>query len=273
MIQRLGRLGRAAFLAALLIFSLAPFQWMLIASLKTGDDQLITGNPWWTASPVWANYTGLISSAEFGHWMANTALVALVTLAISLPASFMAAHALLHLRVPHGRSIVAVLFATYLLPQGLLFLPLVRMLSGLGLLNSPWALILTYPGLIIPFGTWVLWTFLRGLPRDLVDFARLEGAGEIPLMSRVLLPIALPALGAVALFGIAIVFNDYLYAFAFENNAAGQTLMAVVGSTSVDISDTGFMFSAVMLGLAPVAVACAVFADTYARGLGSGFIE
>ena len=127
--------------------------------------------------------------------------------------------------------------------------------------------------MIIPFGTWVLWTFLRALPGDFVDHARLEGAGEFPILSRVLLPLALPALGTVALFGIAIVFNDHLYAFAFESNAAGQTLMAVVGSTSVDIADTGFIFSAVLLGIAPVALACAFFADAYARGLGSGIIE
>src|SRR5260370_504428 len=96
------------------------------------------------------------------------------TLAISLVASLLAGYALAYLEVPYSRGIVVALFATYLLPQGVLFLPLVTMLSQLHLLNSPLALILTYPGLVIPFGTWVLWPLLaevyaRGLGAGVID--------------------------------------------------------------------------------------------------------
>ena len=273
MTRQLRAPGVALFLLLLLVFALAPFQWMLVASLKPSDTQLIYGNPWWTWTPDWSNYASLLTSATFGRWMGNTALVTAGTLLVSLPASLLAAYALAYLQVPYSRSVVGVLFATYLLPQGLLFLPLVRMLSALGLLNSPLALIATYPGLVIPFGTWVLWTFFRELPPDLVDFARLEGARDSRIILEVLLRPALPALAAVALFAIAIVFNDYLYAFAFEGNPAGQTLMAAVGSTSVDIADSGFVFAGILLGIAPLAVFCAFFADTYARGLGSGILD
>ncbi len=81
-------------------------------------------------------------------------------------------------------------------------------------------------------------------------------------------------LGAlVLLFGLAIVFNDYFYAFAFVSDENAQTLVAAVGSTSIDISDSGFTFAAVTIGVAPVAVLCAFFADVYARGLGAGVID
>jgi ABC-type glycerol-3-phosphate transport system permease component len=119
----------------------------------------------------------------------------------------------------------------------------------------------------------VLWSFFRGLPGDLVDLARTEGAGTAALLGRVLLPLALPALAAVALFGVAIVLNDYLYAFAFITDQRSQTIVGAVGSTSTDISDSGTLFAAVLAGIAPVAVACAFFADTYARGLGAGVME
>ncbi|GAC1655296.1 MAG: carbohydrate ABC transporter permease [Candidatus Dormibacteraceae bacterium] len=273
MTARLRTAALALFLLLLVVFALAPFQWMLVASLKPSDTQLIYGNPWWTWTPDWSNYAGLLTSEVFGRWMGNTAVVIAGTLAISLPASLLAAYALAYLRVPYSRSIVGVLFATYLLPQGLLFLPLVRMLSGVGLLNTPLALIVTYPGLIIPFGTWVLWTFFRELPSDLVDFARLEGARDLQILLQVILIPALPAIAAVALFAVAIVFNDYLYAFAFVSNPAGQTLVAAVGSTSVDIGDSGFVFAAILFGIAPLALFCAFFADTYARGLGSGILD
>jgi multiple sugar transport system permease protein len=260
-------------LALLLVFSLAPFEWMLVASLKPGDQQLISGNPWWADNPYWANYTELLTSHTFQLWLANTALVLISTLAISLVASLLAGYALAYMNLPYSRGIVAALFATYLLPQGLLFLPLVSMLSGLHLLNSSLALILTYPSLVIPFGTWVLWSFFRGLPRDLVDQASVEGAHTMDMLLRVVGPLAAPALAAVLLFGLAIVFNDYFYAFAFVSDENAQTLVAAVGSTSVDISDSGFLFAAITIGVAPVAVLCAFFADVYARGLGAGVID
>src|SRR5260370_33312330 len=176
------------------------------------------------------------------------------------------------MNLPYSRGIVAALFATYLLPQGVLFLPLVTMLSQLHLLNSPLALILTYPSLVIPFGTWVLWSFFRGLPRDLVDQARVEGARTGDVLLKVVGPVAAPALAAVLLFGLAIVFNDYFYAFAFVSDEGAQTLVPAVGSTSVDISDSGFLVAAVTIGVAPVARVCGFFADVYPRGLGAGGI-
>jgi multiple sugar transport system permease protein len=266
--------ARTLVLAALVAFALAPFAWMLAASLKPGDEQLISGNPWWAARPDWDNYRALLDpGGPFPRWLANTLLVLGATLAISLVSSTLAAFALAYLRVRLASGLALALFATYLLPQGVLFLPLVATLSRLGLLNSPLALIATYPGLVIPFGTWVLWSFFRGLPPDLVDLARVEGAGTAALLGRVLVPLALPALATVLLFGVAIVFNDYLYAFAFVSDARSQTIVGALGSTSTDINDAGTLFAAVLAGVAPLAVACAFFADTYARGLGAGVIE
>src|SRR5260370_42169290 len=125
------------------------------------------------------------------------------------------------------------------------------MLSQLHLLNSPLALILTYPGLVIPFGTWVLWSFFRGLPRDLIDQARLEGARTRDVLVKVVGPVAAPALPAVLLFGLPIVFHDYFYAFEFVSDESAQTLVAAGGSTRGGVSDSGFRFGAVSIGGAP----------------------
>lgn len=270
----LPRSARVVLLGPFVVFSLAPFQWMVVASLKPGDEQLISGNPWWAGSPDWANYTRLLEpGASFRYWLANTVIVLVATLAISLVASVMAAYALAYLEPPFHTSLPVVLFATYLLPQSVLFLPLVGMLSRAHLLNSLWALVLTYPALVIPFGTWVLWTFFRALPRDMVDLARVEGAGTVAILLRLLLPPAAPALATVALFAVAIVFNDYLYAFAFLSDERSQTIVAALGSTSTDINDAGTLFAGVLIGLAPIAVVCALFAESYGRGLTAGISE
>jgi ABC-type glycerol-3-phosphate transport system permease component len=127
--------------------------------------------------------------------------------------------------------------------------------------------------LVIPFGTWVLWSFFLSFPRDLVDVARLEGAAPVVLLARILLPMAGPALAAVGLFAVAIVFNDFLYSFTLIQSQQQTTLMAGVGLLSTDLGETGPTFAAVLVGVAPIALACAFFADSYAKGLGTGIIE
>jgi multiple sugar transport system permease protein len=267
------RAARYGYLALLLAFSLVPFWWMLIASFKAGDDQLTIANPWWFDEFYTGGYGGLFANTMFRDWMLNTGLVLVGTVVISLLASALAAYALAFLSVPYSRSLVLVFFGTYLVPQGVLFVPLVREMAKLHLLNSPWALVATFPSLVIPFGTWVLWSFFRSLPRDLVDLARVEGASQLGLLTRLLLPMSGPALAAVGLFAIAIVFNDFLYSFTLIQSQQQTTLMAGIGLLSTDLGDTGSTFAAVLLGVAPIALACAFFADSYARGLGTGIID
>jgi multiple sugar transport system permease protein len=269
----MARAGRGLFLLVLLAFSLVPFYWMVVASFKPGDAQLTIGNPWWFDGFEAAGYTGLLGDSVFRDWMVNTLVVLVATVLISVIASALAAYALAYLDVSHGRSLVLVFFATYLVPQGVLFLPLVREMARLHLLNSPAALVATFPSLVIPFGTWVLWSFFRSFPRDLVDVARLEGAAPVVLLARILLPMAGPALAAVGLFAVAIVFNDFLYSFTLIQSQQQTTLMAGVGLLSTDLGETGPTFAAVLVGVAPIALACAFFADSYAKGLGTGIIE
>jgi multiple sugar transport system permease protein len=263
---------RPAYLTLLLAFSLMPLYWMIVTSLKGEANPLGSGNPWWPGEPTLAHYADLLRSPLFGRWMLNTLAVTVATLLVSFVASLLAAYALAYLDVPFSRGIVLGLFATYLIPQGVLFVPLVRVLRLLHLTDSIVSLIVTYPGLVIPFGTWVLWSFFNSLPRDLIENARLEGAGAVAVLRWVLLPLAWPALAAVGIFVVAVVFNDFLYAFTFIARADSTTLMGGIGITNADLGDPGFEFAAIVLGMAPVALACTLFADAYARGLGTGII-
>lgn len=254
-------------------FAILPLYWMVVVSLKTGKQQLVVGNPWWPENFTVEHYAGLLSSPQFGRLVMNTAIVTLATVVISTVASALAALALAYHRFPHSRSIALSLFASYLLPAGVLFLPITLMLTKLHLTGSSLALIVTYPSLVIPFGTWVLWVFFNRLPSDLLDTARSEGANPIQVLRHVLIPLSGPALATVGLFAVAVVFNDYLYTFTLVSDRDSMTLMADVGSNLIDIDDPGPTFAEIMLGVAPVAFLCALFADTYAKGLGTGVIE
>jgi multiple sugar transport system permease protein len=267
------RLGWAAFLGVMVAFAILPLYWMLVVSLKPGKQQLIAGFPWWPENVTFEHYIGLLSSPDFGRLVLNTAVVTVASVVISLVASTLAAFALAFYRPRGSRGIALSLFASYLLPAGVLFLPIALMLTMLHLTNSVLALIVTYPSLVIPFGTWVVWTFLNRLPSDLLDLARAEGASPLQVLRYVLLPLSGPALAAVGLFAVAVVFNDYLYSFTLVSDPNSMTLMADVGSNLLDIDDPGPTFAEIMLGLVPVAFLFAFFADTYARGLGTGVVE
>jgi ABC-type glycerol-3-phosphate transport system permease component len=258
----------------MLVFSLAPIYWMLVVSLKGGKSQLISGNPWWPGAQfTLGNYAQVLGNPDFGRLILNTAVVTLATIAISVAASVLAALGLAYYRLRFSNALALALFASYLLPQGVLFIPLAVMLSRLHLYGGRAALIIVYPTLIIPFGTWVLWTYFHRLPADLFDHARAEGAGPLRVLWDVILPLSWPAIAAVALFGVAVVFNDYLYTFTLVSGHENMTLIADVGSNLLDIDDPGPTFAEILLGLGPVAFTCALFADVFGKGLGAGVLE
>jgi len=272
--RRAGVAARWALLAPMVLLSAAPIAWMAIAALRPGDQPLAAGSPWWPDQPTLANVVGLFGDPQFGRWVSNTALVTAGTLLIGLVTSLLAGYALAYLDVPYSRSLVLVFFATYLLPQAVLFIPLLRMVSRLHLLNSPAALVLTYPSMVIPFGTWVVWSFFRRLPPDLVDSARADGAGVYATIVHVLLPVVWPALATVGLYAVAVVLNDYLYTTTFIQEPSGQTITGALGALiTADIDNPGRSFAAALLAAAPLAVVCAFFADAFARGLSTGIIE
>ncbi len=267
------RLGWGVFLGAMVIFAVLPLYWMLVASLKAGKQQLVLGNPWWPEHFTLDHYWGVLDSPDFGRLIVNTAIVTGATVVISLVASTLAAFSIAFYRLPRARAIALSLFASYLLPPGVLFLPIALMLSRVRLTESSLALIVTFPSLVIPFGTWVLWTYFNHLPSDFMDLARAEGARPMQVLRYVLLPLSGPALAAVGLFAVAVVFNDYLYTFTLVNDPGSMTLMADVGSNLLDIDDPGAIFAEIMLGVTPVALLGALFADTLSRGLGTGVVE
>jgi multiple sugar transport system permease protein len=266
--------ARWILLVAMLVLSIAPIFWMAVAALEAGGTPLAAGNPWWPERPALDNFAQLFQDPQFGHWALNTVQVIAGALLIGVVASLLAGYALAYLDVPYSRSIVLVFFATYLLPQAVLFIPLLRVLNRLHLLNSPAALIVTYPSMVIPFGTWVVWSFLRRLPRDLIDSARSDGAGVYATIVHIMLPVLWPALATTALFAVAVVFNDYLYASTFIQESSSQTIMGALGALiTADIDNPGKSFAAAMLSTVPLALICAFFADAFARGLSSGIIE
>src|SRR5919199_6611907 len=175
-------------LVAFVVVTLFPFYWMLVTSLKP-NQELYNARifPLVVYSPTLEHYIGLLTQTRFLSWTANTLLVAVVTTAISLVLGAMAAYPLARMNFPGAAVVALAIAATYLVPQTVLFIPMADVIYRLGLQNTLWAVILTYPTFLIPFCAWLLMGYFKTVPRELEESARIDGASRFQAMMRVVL--------------------------------------------------------------------------------------
>ncbi len=148
-----------------------------------------------------------------------------------------------------------VLLITYLLPAALMFIPLYGILAQLGLINTRWALIVTYPTGMIPFATWLMMGYYRAIPEELEHAAMVDGATRLQAFLRVTLPLTTPALLAVTLFSFTAAWKEYLYAFVFISSDKLMTLPVGLAQTIFgDIYPWGLLMAASLIISVPVVI-------------------
>jgi multiple sugar transport system permease protein len=202
------------------------------------------------------NYQKLFDGTSMWPWLLNTSIVTLVATFVSLVAGVFAAYAMARLRFRGGQSLGKMVLFLYLLPQTLLFIPLFVMLNEMTLLNTRTAFYLTYPTLVLPFITWLLLGYFKGLPVELEDAARIDGCSRVGVLYRIILPLAAPGIIAAAVFSITNLWNEFLYALVFVQS---DTLWTVqIGLRSFQLADTMLwgltMAGAVVTTVPPVLV-------------------
>src|SRR5919201_579994 len=185
--------------------TLFPFYWMFITSIKS-DTELLDFHqlPVFVIHPTLKNYQQLFTQTFFPRWMLNTAIVAVVSTPISLICSILAGYSLGRLRFKGANWIGWAIFVTYLVPPTLLFLGMAKLIQELTLYNNLWSLILTYPTFLIPFCTWLLIGYFKGIPRELEESALVDGASRIQAMVRVVVPLALPGILSAGMFALTL---------------------------------------------------------------------
>ena len=261
-------------LAAIVL--LFPFYWMLITSIKT-DRELIdlNGLPFWVFEPTLEHYRVLFAETGFLRWALNTLTISVVATAISLLCSILAGYALARLRFRGAGAIAGAIFVTYLVPQTLLFLPLLEVVRQLGLSNTLWSMILTYPTILIPFSTWLLMGYFRSIPRELEESALIDGASRVRAMTQIVLPLALPGILSAAIFAFTLSWNEFIYALVFTNSTDIKTIPVGVVTELVkgDVYFWGSLMAGALLGSVPVALIYSFFVDKYVGGLTAGAVK
>lgn len=261
---------------AFLILLLLPFYVMAIVSLKPQAEFLkISNNPFSLANATLDHYRYLFDKTIFVRWSLNTTIVAVASTSISIVFSIMAGYALARLRFRAANALGWIIFVTYLVPQTLLFLPLIRVVNTLNLTDTRWALILTYPTFLIPFATWLLMGYFRGIPRELEESAMIDGATRLQAMWQIILPLALPGILSAGLFAFTLSWNEYIYALTFISSADLKTIPVGVTSELIrgDSNYWGELMAGALLGSIPVAILYSFFVDYFVSGMTAGAVK
>ncbi|MEJ5247327.1 MAG: carbohydrate ABC transporter permease [Caldilinea sp.] len=207
-------------IAALL--TLLPVIWMVSTSLKPNDRIFTYPIEWWPSVFVWENYRSALSARPFGLYLANSIVQSFISMAISVVLCSAAGYSFAHFRY-WGRDVMfVVVLSTLMIPFEVIAVPLYLQIFSWGWLN-------TYHGLILPtalsaIGIFIMRQYLMNIPSDFVESARIDGAGEVQILIRIIWPLSTPALSAVAIFSFVYTWNSYLWPLLAVNHDSLRTL-------------------------------------------------
>jgi multiple sugar transport system permease protein len=254
------------FLAVLLF----PFYWMTMTALKPNAELLSRDtNPFWIVRPTLEHFEKLLWRTDYPQWMWNTIIVSVSATFISLAASVLAAYAIERLRFRGARGTGMAIFFAYLVPPSILFIPLAYIVYQLGLFDTRWALMLTYPTFLIPFCTWLLMGYFRSIPYELEECALIDGASRLQILTRIVLPLAVPGLISAGIFAFTLSWNEFIYALTFISSSENKTVPVGVITELVegDVYHWGALMAGALLGSLPVAVVYSFFVEYYVAGM------
>ena len=249
---------------------LFPFYWMVITSFKPNKELLSReGNPFWVIEPTLDHFKKLLFDTSYPEWLWNTILVSVVATFVSLACSVLAAYAIERLRFSGAKQTGLAIFLAYLVPPSILFIPLAAIVFKLGLFDTRWALILTYPTFLIPFCTWLLMGYFRSIPFELEECALIDGATRFEILVKIILPLSVPGLISAGIFAFTLSWNEFIYALTFISSSEVKTVPVGVVTELVegDVYHWGSLMAGALLGSLPVAVMYSFFVEHYVSGM------
>jgi len=258
-------------LVIILLVLLFPFYWMALTAIKP-DEQLINMdqfNPFWTTAPTLKHINKLLFESAYPRWLWNTMYVAVAATMLSMVASVLAAYAIVRLRYHGAQFVGAAIFLAYLVPPSILFIPLASVIYQYGLFDSPLCLILVYPTILIPFSTWLLMGYFRTIPFELEECALIDGASRWQILTRIILPLAVPGLISAFIFSFTLCWNEFIYALTLLSSTQNKTVPVAIVNEFVDgdIYRWGSLMAGALVGSLPLVILYAFFVEHYVSAM------
>jgi multiple sugar transport system permease protein len=222
---------RAGLALAVLVvagWSLAPFAWFVVTSLKSPAEIAARPPTMLPERAVAVNYTSLVETHRIWLPIRNSAIVSALTVLVAIPLAAPAAYALARLRFRGRRALLFGILAASMFPPIIIAHTLVGWLYALGWINTFQGLIVPYVSLVLPLAIWILAAFFRDLPPELEDAARVDGCTRAGALARVVLPVAAPAVATTAILTFIYAWNEFFFASIVTDNDAVRTLPVAI---------------------------------------------
>ncbi|HET6519213.1 MAG TPA: carbohydrate ABC transporter permease [Geminicoccaceae bacterium] len=269
--------GRAAFyllLAVIVFYTVFPFYWAVVSSLKAGSE-LFTVD-FIPPDPKWDNYVAVFREQPFGRNILNSVFVAVSTVLLSLSLAVAAAYALGRVSFRGRRPLLFLILGVSMFPQIAVLSGMFELIRAMGLYNNLLALTLSYMIFTLPFTVWVLTTFMRELPKELEEAAIVDGATPFTIVTRVFLPLMGPALATTGLLAFIAAWNEFLFALTFTLSGEMRTVpvaIALISGASAYELPWGNIMAASVIVTVPLIVLVLIFQRRIVSGLTAGAVK
>ena len=217
-----GDVLRATLLTTGAVLVLVPIVWAVLSSLKTPEELAQRPPTLFPNELTLGNYTEALTSFDFPRYFLNSVIVTVVATLLTLVVNSMAAYALAKYNFRGRDTLFVITLATIMIPLQVIFLPVYQVVSSLGLVNTLWGMII--PAAATPTGVFLLRQYMLSLPDELIEAARIDGAGEWRIFTRIILPLCRPALAVVAIFSVIWRWNDFLWPLIVAQDESVYTL-------------------------------------------------
>jgi multiple sugar transport system permease protein len=256
---------------AVVTFHLFPVYYTAVQAVRPLSEFHL-GQTFWAYHPDWNALRAAADDAVLWQWGLNTLLIFGGVLVVGIAVSLLAGYGLARYRPPGARWLARLMFACYFVPQMAVILPLFQIYDRTGLDNTLAGIMLVYLTLVVPFSTWLFYSFFLGLDRDIEEHAWLDGS-RLQAFFRVVLPLSWPVVIASALFGVGMMASDLMYAGVFSLTNSTRTLPAGLGITAIDLDEWANVNAAILLASLPIIAGCAALGRYYVRGLRAALLE
>jgi multiple sugar transport system permease protein len=260
--------------AAIVVFCLLPFYWMLNTSLKTGPDlssaKLVPPNP------TLDNYESIFKNKDFTYGLRNSAIVSLTTTFLALLFGSFAAYALARLKVAFKFWLLAIILSVSTFPGISIAATLFKLWTDIGLYNTLWGLIIPNLTFALPLCIYILTSFFRQIPKDLEEAALVDGATRFQAFYKVVVPLAAPGMATAAILTFIAAWNEFLFAITLTSSQSARTVPASIafftGSTEFE-EPLGTISAASVVISIPLIVLVLLFQKRIVAGLTAGAVK
>ena len=266
---------RYVLLAGVILLALLymfPIVWVVLSSFKSGSELFHWPPTLLPQNPTLQNYVDAFARGDFGVYFKNSGIVAGSSTALAVVINMMAGYAFSKYRFPGGNLVFMLFIGTMMLPLEVLMIPIFQTVKNMGLYNTLAGIII--PPAATPTGLFLVRQFFLSVPDELMEAARIDGAGETAIFTRIMLPLAKPAISILAIFNFMWRWNDYMWPLIVLRNSSKYTVQLALQTFSGEYAvDWNSLLAMSVITMIPVLIIFLIFQKQFIQGMATSGLK